>query len=128
MSRIQMFQSALLIATLTMVVMSTATLHPPAAEARRAPAVAENAGMTAEAPSMASARKAPPSDSPQPNLFGGWWKKFKKIFRLVIDFIDGLIDNSKELITDAGSIGAWRSDRWSPTRPELPIPGPIGGV
>jgi len=128
MSRFQMFQATLLTATLTMVVVGAATLHPPAADARRAPAVAQNAGPTAEAPSMTSARKVPPSDSLQPNLFGGWWKKFKKIFRLIIEFIDGLIDNTRELITEAGPSGSWRPDRWSPTRPELPIPGPVGEV
>ncbi|MDZ4804648.1 MAG: hypothetical protein SGI90_07315 [Candidatus Eisenbacteria bacterium] len=124
MSRFQMFQATILTATLTLVVLGAATIHPPAAGARRAPAVAQNAGTTAETPAMASARKAPPSDSVQPNLFGGWWKKFKKIFMLLIDFIDALIDNTKELITDAGPTGSFRPDRWSPTRPNFPDPFP----
>lgn len=128
MSRFQMFQATLLTATLTMVVLAAVTLHPRAADARRSPTTVENAGPTPEAPAISSARKAPPSGAIQPNFFGGWWKKFKQIFKLLIEFIDGLIDSTKELLTEADAVGAWRPDRWSPTRPPFPGPGPVVGV
>ena len=124
MSRIHVLQATLLVATLLFVAIGAATIHPLTADAHRAPTIADGAAAPPDARALDPARKAPGGGNLKPTFFGNWWKKFKKIFRLVIDFIDGLIDNTKELMTEAGTQESWRPDHWSPTRPTFPDPQP----